>query len=194
MGDMKISNGKVTYTSGNSWNTILDEVADIKLAMNPVYSSYVTCGYSSLNAAPQRPSNFPFFAVPTPSISDLLHLLPSRLDTEMIVQKFSANMLPMCPCLHRPFFLRDLAKFYAAPDAADPIFLGTLFAILACGISISTGDELSTMNTLVQKGVHSKKEMAIVWRDASMQAFCLGGFLSNTSLENLQVFFVGVSC
>ena len=38
MGDMKISNGKVTYTSGNSWNTILDEIADIKQAMNPVYS------------------------------------------------------------------------------------------------------------------------------------------------------------
>jgi hypothetical protein len=186
MGDMKISNGKVTYTSGNSWNTILDEIADIKLAMNPVYSSMIQA-HSTHTAAPLRPSSFPFFAVSLPSIPDLLALLPSRVDTEMLVNKFLTNMLTMCPCLHRPTFLRDLTEFYAAPESADPIFLGTLFAVLACGISIYTEDENSARNALLQKGVPSKKEMALVWRDASMQAFCLGGFLTSTSLENLQV-------
>lgn len=184
MGDMKISNGKVLYTGGNSWNTILDEIADIKFALSPVYSSYHA---SSTNTAPLRPSSFPFFAAQTPSISDLLALLPSRGDTEMLVNKFMTNMLVMCPCLQRPIILRDLAEFYAAPDTADPIFLGTLFAILACGISIYTEDDGPTRNTLTQKGVKTKKEMATVWRDASMQAFCLGEFLTSTSLQNLQV-------
>ena len=105
----------------------------------------------------------------------------------MLVYKFLNKMLPMCPCLHRPTFLKDLVEFYAAPDSADPIFLGTLFAVLACGISVYTEDAGPTMNALLQKGVQSKKEMAIIWRDASMQASCLGGFLTNTSLENLQV-------
>ena len=186
MGDMKISNGKVIYTSGNSWNTILDEIADIKLAMNPIYSSFHQ-HQAAHSATPHRPSSFPFFAVTTPSISDLLVLLPSRVDTEMLVHKYLRSMLTMCPCLHRPTFLRDLEGFYAAPDAADPIFLGTLFAVLACGISIYMDDD-PIRNILLQKGVQSRKEMAIVWRDASMQAFCLGGFLTNTTLENLQAF------
>lgn len=184
MGDMKISNGKVTYTSGNSWNTILDEIADIKLAMNPIYSSFYHPTHST---SPHRPSSFPFFAVSTPTISDLLVLLPSRGDTEMLVYKFLNSMLTMCPCLHRPTFLRNLVEFYAAPDSADPIFLGTLFAVLGCGMSIYVVDEGPIRNILLQKGVQSMKEMAVVWKDASMQAFCLGGFLTNTSLENLQV-------
>jgi hypothetical protein len=184
MGDMKISNGKVMYTGGNSWNTILDEIADIKFALSPVYSSYHV---QTTNIAPIRPSSFPFFAAQTPSITDLLALLPSRGDTEMLVHKFLTNMLVMCPCLQKPIFLRNLADFYAAPDSADPIFLGTLFAMLASGISIYTEDDGPTRNTLAQKGVKTKKEMATVWRDASMQAFCLGGFLTSTSLENLQV-------
>ena len=184
MGAMKISNGKVTYTSGNSWNTILDEIAEIKLAMNPVYSSF---SHATHSTSPHRPSSFPFFAASTPSLSDLLILLPSQADTEMLVQKFLTTMLTMCPCLHRPTFLRDFVEFYIAPDSADPIFLGTLFAVLACGISIYGEDNGPTRNILLQKGVQSTKEMAIVWRDASMQAFCLGEFLTNTSLENLQV-------
>lgn len=94
----------------------------------------------------------------------------------------------MCPCLHRPSFLNDLRDSYTSPDNADPIFLGTLFAVLACGISIYTEDGGLTKNIWLQKGVESKKEMAIVWRDAAMQAFCLGQFLTNTSLANLQVF------
>jgi hypothetical protein len=183
MGDMKISNGKMMYIGGNSWNTILDEIADIKYALSPVYSSYHV---PSTNTAPLRPSSFPFFAAQTPSISDLLALFPSRADTEMLVQKFLTNMLTMCPCLQRHIFLKNLSDFYAAPDSADPIFLGTLFAMLACGISIYA-DDGSTRNILTQKGVNTRKEMATIWRDASMQAFCLGGFLTNTSLENMQV-------
>ena len=183
MGDMKISStGKVTYTSGNSWNTILDEIADIKIALNPIYSSY----HTEKSVAPTRPSSFPFFAVQTPSITDLLALLPSRVDTELLTYKFFSILLPMCPCIHKPTFLKALAEFYAAPDSADPIFLGTLFAVLACGISLYWDEGDTTKNTLTQKGVQSRKEMAIIWRDASMQAFCLGGFLTNTSLENLQ--------
>lgn len=189
MGEMKISNGVVTYTSGNSWNTILDEIADIKLALNPVYSSIFQYHHTSLAAAPQRPLSFPFFAVRCPSITDLLAILPSRADTEAIVQKFMSKLITMCPCLHKPSFLQNLADFHAAPDKANPIFLGTLFSVLACGISVYMEDDTSLRNTLLQKGVSSKKEMAIVWRDASMQAFCLGGFLSDTSLENLQVNF-----
>jgi len=191
MGDLKISNGRVMYTSGNSWNTILDEIADIKLAMNPIYSSYHQSQFNAQSTSPHRPSSFPFFAAATPSITDLLSLLPSRTDTEMLVEKFMTNMLTMCPCIHKPTFLRDLVEFYTAPEAADPIFLGALFAVLACGISIYsyTEDQGPTKDVLLQKGVSSKKEMAIVWRDTSMQAFCLGGFLTNTSLENLQVLF-----
>ena len=181
------------YTSGNSWNTILDEIADIKHALNPIYSSYHQASMNAQSAAPQRPSSFPFFAVSTPSITDLLALLPSRADTEMFVQKFMTNMLTMCPCIHKPTFLRNLVEFYVAPESADPIFLGALFAILACGISIYTENDGPTRNTLLHKGVSSKKEMAIVWRDASMQAFCLGGFLTNTSLENLQVLRASLS-
>jgi hypothetical protein len=188
MGDMKISNGKVTYTPGNSWNTILDEIADIKLAMNPVYSSFGQ-HQTAHTATPQRPSSFPFFAVAPPSISDLLALLPSRADTEMLVHKFLNSMLTMCPCLHRPTFLRGMEEFYAAPNADDPIFLGTLFATLACGISIYMEDG-PIRNILLQKGVQSKKEMANVWKDASMEAFCLGGFLTNTTLANVQVFLL----
>ena len=184
MGDMKISHGKVTYTSGNSWNTILDEIADIKLAMNPVYSSF---HHATHTISPDRPFSFPFFAVSTPSISELLTLLPSQVDTETLVLKFLDSMLSMCPCLHRPTFLRNLAGFYAAPDSADPIFLGTLFVVLACGISTYPENEGPIGNILLQTGVQSKKEMAARWRDASMQAFCLGEFLTNTSLENLQV-------
>jgi len=175
------------YTSGNSWNTILDEIADIKLALNPIYSSYHQSQFNAQSAAPHRPSSFPFFAVSTPSITDLLALLPSRVDTEMFVHKFMTSLLTMCPCIHKPTFLRDLVEFHAAPDAADPIFLGSLFAVLACGISIYTEDDGPAKNALLQKGVSTRKEMSIVWRDASMQAFCLGGFLTNTSLENLQV-------
>lgn len=186
MGEMKISStGKVTYTSGNSWNTILDEIADIKIALNPIYSSY----HTEKSIAPQRPSSFPFFAVQTPSVTDLLALLPSRIDTELLTYKFFSILLPMCPCIHKPTFLKALAEFYAAPDAADPIFLGTLFAILASGISLYWNEGDTTRNTLLQKGVQSRKEMATIWKDASMQAFCLGGFLTNTSLENLQVPF-----
>ena len=187
MGDLKISNGRVMYTSGNSWNTILDEIADIKLAMNPIYSSYHQTQLNAQSAGPHRPSSFPFFAVTPPSIADLLALLPSRVDTEMFVDKFMTNMLTMCPCLHKPTFLRNLLEFYSAPESADPIFLGSLFAVLACGISIYNDDDGPPRNALLQKGVSSRKEMAIVWRDAAMQAFCLGGFLTNTSLENLQV-------
>jgi len=187
MGDLKISNGRVMYTSGNSWNTILDEIADIKLALNPIYSSYHQAQMNAQSAGPLRPSSFPFFAVSTPSITDLLVLLPSRADTETVVQKFMTNMLTMCPCIHKPTFLRNLVEFYVAPESADPIFLGALFAVLACGISIYTENDGPTRNILMQKGVSSKKEMSFVWRDASMQAFCLGGFLTNTSLENLQV-------
>lgn len=186
MGDLKISNGVTTYTSGNSWNTILDEIADIKLAMNPVYSS-ISQYHATISATPQHPMCFPFFAAQTPSITDLVALLPSRVDTEMLVHKYLANMHAMCPCLHKPTFLRNLREFYADLEAANPIFLGTLFSVLACGISIYTEDESPSRNTLLQKGVQSKKEMASVWGDASMQAFCLGGFLTNTSLENLQV-------
>lgn len=181
---MKISNGKALYTSGNSWNTILDEVADIKLAMKPVYNSYT---HTTHPCAAPHPSSFPFFASSAPSISDLLVLLPSRVDTQMIVHKFFTNMLTMCPCLHRASFFKDLAAFYSDPNKTDPIFLGTLFAVLACGISIYAQDDAPVRNTLLRKGVGSKKEMASVWRDASMQAFVLGGFLTNTSLANLQV-------
>jgi hypothetical protein len=186
MGDMKISNGRVLYTSGNSWNTILDEIADIKQALNPVYSSFSQGNAAGSGAAPLRPSSFPFFAISAPSITDLLVLLPTRLDTEILVNKFMTNMFVMCPCLHKPTFLEGLKEFYKAPEAADPIFLGTLFAVLACGISVYKNDE-GPFHILAQKGVQTKKEMAQVWRDASMQAFCLGGFLSNSSLENLQV-------
>jgi hypothetical protein len=184
MGDMKISNGKIMYTSGNSWNTILDEIAEIKQAMNPIYSSYHQTIQQSV---PQRPSSFPFFADSAPSISNLLALLPSSQDTEILVHKFMNNMLTMCPCLHRPTFLRELVDFYSSPDNADPIFLGTLFAVLACGISVYTENDETTRNIILQKGVPSRKEMANIWKDASMQAFCLGGFLTNNSLANLQV-------
>jgi hypothetical protein len=187
MGDMKISNGKVLYTSGNSWNTILDEIADIKQALNPVYSSYAHGNSAAYSTSPQRPSSFPFFAVSTPSITDLLVLMPTKSDTDLLVHKFMVNMLVMCPCLHKPTFLTDLEAFYKSPEAVDPIFLGTLFACLACGISVDITEEGPFKNTLIQKGVQTKKEMALVWRDASMQAFCLGGFLFNSSLENLQV-------
>ena len=186
MGDLKVSNGKVMYTSGNSWNTILDEIADIKLAMNPVYSSYHTTTLS----APLLPSSFPFFASSPPAVTELVALLPSRADTELLVHKFIHNMHTMCPCLHKPSFMKDLSDFYAAPDSADAIFLGTLFAVLACAISISTEEDGTAGpwgTVLMQKGVATRKEMATVWRDASMQAFCMGGFLTNTSLQNLQV-------
>jgi len=188
LGNMKISgNGKVTYTSGNSWNTILDEIADIKLALNPLYSSWTQNYKEPLNPSPMRPSSFPFFAATTPSIIDLLALLPTRTDMDLLVQKFCQNMLTMCPALHLPTFQRDLKGFYDAPEAVDPIFLGTLFACLACGISVYPEDAAAARNILMNKGVATKKEMACIWRDASMQAFCLGGFLMNTTLENIQV-------
>jgi hypothetical protein len=187
LGEMKISDGKVTYTSGNSWNTILNEIADIKMALNPLYSSWGQYMKDTNNLTPLRPTSFPFFAVAATPISDLLALLPSREDIEILVDKYVSRMSIMCPCLHVPTFYRSLNAFFIAPDSVDPIFLGTLFACLACGISISEEDG-PVRNILVQKGVATKKEMAFIWRDASMQAFCLGSFLSNTSLENLQVF------
>ena len=189
MGDLKISStGRVTYFSGNSWNTILDEIADIKIALNPLYSSYQPDKH--ISTLPARPSSFPFFASQTPSISDLLALLPSRGDTELLVYKFYTILLPVCPCLHRPTFQKQLTDFYATPDTADPIFLGTLFAVLACGISLHGDEGSSAQNPLLQKSMQSRKEVATIWRDASMQAFALGGFLTNTSLENLQGLFI----
>jgi len=187
MGDMKVSDGKVTYTGGNSWNTILDEIADIKLALNPIYSSYHQHGSTQQSLTPHRPSSFPFFAAAPPSISDLLTLLPSRTEMDMLVNKFLTTMLSMCPSIHRPTILNNLQDFYEAPNAADPIFLGTLFAMLACGISLYMEDNEQTNNIVLHKGASDRKEMALIWRDASMQAFCLGGFLTNTTLENLQV-------
>jgi hypothetical protein len=186
MGDMKVSNGKVLYTSGNSWNTILDEIADIKLAMNPIYSSYHAHS-STAGLVAHRPSSFPFFAAAPPSIADFLALLPSKADTEAIVDKYLTTMLMACAVIHRPTFEASLREFYVKPDAADPIFLGTLFAMMASGISIFVEDSDLTKNIILQKGVADRKEMALVWRDASMQAFSLGGFLTNTTLDNIQV-------
>jgi hypothetical protein len=187
MGHMKISDGKVTYHSGNSWNTILDEIADIKMAMKPVYSTF-SQAHAAHNIIPHRPFSFPFFAVSNPSISELLALLPSQADIEMLLRRYLTMMHSMCPCLHKPTFLKDFEEFQKAPESADPIFLATLFAVLASGISIYMDDDGPIKNILLQKGVQSKKEMSIIWRDASMQAFCLGGFLTNTSLANLQVY------
>lgn len=186
MGDMKVSNGKVLYTSGNSWNTILDEIADIKLAMNPIYSSYHAHS-STAGLVAHRPSSFPFFASAPPSISDFLALLPSQADTDALVNKYLTTMLTTCPIIHRPTFETNLQQFYLKPDAADPIFLGTLFAMMASAISIYAEDTDVTKNIVLQKGVADRKEMGVVWRDASMQAFSLGGFLTNTTLDNIQV-------
>jgi hypothetical protein len=185
MGAMKISaGGKVTYTSGNSWNTILDEIADIKNAMNPIYSSY---SVENCTTSPRQPSSFPFFGVSAPSILELLPLLPARGDVEMFTYKFFKMLLPMCPCIHKPSFLKSLSDFYVVPEAVDPTFLGTLFSVLACGISLCAEDIDTIGNILPQKGASSGKEMANIWCDAAKQAFCLGAFLSNTTIENIQV-------
>ena len=198
MGNMKVSNGKVTYTGGNSWNTILDEIADIKLALNPIYSSYHQHSSTQQSLTPHRPSSFPFFAAAPPSVSDLLTLLPSRTETDTLVNKFLGTMLSMCPCIHRPTILNNVLNFYAAQDTVDPIFLGTLFAMMACGISLYVEDNEQTNNIVLRKGASDRKEMALIWRDASMQAFCLGGFLTNITLENIQVratsIIYGVDC
>ncbi|KAF2471765.1 uncharacterized protein BDR25DRAFT_285369 [Lindgomyces ingoldianus] len=125
---VKLASDETRYTSSGHWTSILDGIAELKDQLDQIPTSAQP--RDSDQGEIQGPDLL-FGRQRHATRHELVSALPSRTETDELVNTYFESM-DMAPTLiHRPTFLHEYAQFWEHPFETSVMWLGLLFGVLS---------------------------------------------------------------
>ncbi|QKX53912.1 uncharacterized protein TRUGW13939_00992 [Talaromyces rugulosus] len=133
-GTLKIDQGGTRYVNPTHWQSILDEIAEVKEYLDLTEGTSPEDEADESLAAPDISGPVLLFGntIPTDKAS-LLAALPVRSVADRLVSVFLNSKESILVIIHVPTFAKEYSKFWKKPEEASISWLAFLFSILCAG-------------------------------------------------------------
>lgn len=117
---------------------------------------------------------------PHGGLSEVLAVLPEKMQSDILINRYFECVDPVYPMIHRQTFYADYAHFWAMPPSerhtADAAFIALILIMLALGTQF-----VSVPNTLKERA-----DLAEFLASGSNQALRMSSYLSTASIRSIQ--------
>ncbi|KAK9466909.1 fungal-specific transcription factor domain-containing protein [Lipomyces arxii] len=138
LGMMKLDrNGMAMYHGETHWGALLNELSEVRALFEANRQHWSESGgegqYRKCISLLQE-SDFPFTTTQKVERSDILGLLPSKADCDVLVYRYFDFFDPIYHIVHKPSFEDEYARFWSSPDDTSVIWIGMLLSMLAIAL------------------------------------------------------------
>ncbi|KAK9367720.1 fungal-specific transcription factor domain-containing protein [Lipomyces kononenkoae] len=135
LGMMKLDKkGKAMYHGETHWGALLNELSEVKSLFDRRREGADRSQLEIPENGLEYQSCFPFNSMGGVELSDILTLIPSRADCDVLVYRYFEVFDPIYHVLHKPVFEDEYASFWENPEKADVVWIGMLLCILTIGL------------------------------------------------------------
>ncbi|KAK9241187.1 fungal-specific transcription factor domain-containing protein [Lipomyces kononenkoae] len=138
LGMMKLDKkGKAMYHGETHWGALLNELSEVKALFERGREYHESMDLPQPNNpenGPEYQNCFPFNSIGGVELSDILALIPSRPDCDVLVYRYFEVFDPIYHVLHKPTFENEYASFWRHPEKADIVWIGMLLCILTIAL------------------------------------------------------------
>ncbi|OAX79844.1 hypothetical protein ACJ72_05837, partial [Emergomyces africanus] len=191
-GRLVVDESGTNYVGSSHWQTILDELADVKEYLE-------TSARQLQEAPPSEPSHsaengIELFLGMNQNISreEILHTIPSKPAVDCLVSRFLQSMELGDLIIHKSTFQKQYELFWRDPSSTDIMWIGLLFGMMCLGSYFYLLDGMSQEST-------EGTEVAVkLYRKRCTQCLILGNYTKpqQAALNTLVVYFMSefISC
>ncbi|KAK9448937.1 fungal-specific transcription factor domain-containing protein [Limtongia smithiae] len=138
LGMMKLDKkGKAMYHGETHWGALLNELSEVKALFDRSRQFYDDgTQQTAWNDDPQTTfeNAFPFYNPKGLERTDILALIPTRAEVDVLIVRYFEFFDPIYHIIHRQVFEQEYNAFWKEPDDIDIVWIGMLLCMMAVAL------------------------------------------------------------
>ncbi|KAI7356347.1 hypothetical protein KC343_g5350 [Hortaea werneckii] len=143
-GTLRISDtGSTQFIGPSHWESILDDLEDVKAYINTSESTGEDAAYRSIRSSDITPIDIHLGVTQNYTKEQLLALMPPKQTIDRLIAAWFNALDPLRLIVHAPTFQTEYQRMWLNPTTASPSFLALIFSMACLGAEVSadpTGD------------------------------------------------------
>ncbi|KAI6804954.1 hypothetical protein KC332_g13671 [Hortaea werneckii] len=143
-GTLRISDtGSTQFIGPSHWESILDDLEDVKAYINTSESTGEDAAYRSIRSSDITPIDIHLGVTQNYTKEQLLALMPPKQTMDRLIAAWFNALDPLRLIVHAPTFQTEYQRMWLNPTTASPSFLALIFSMACLGAEVSadpTGD------------------------------------------------------